>query len=60
LAGETATTAAGNAIKPAAAATAAPSLAELDFGRLCKIGLAFTWPLLLAVLGVLLVLLERK
>lgn len=31
----------------------APSLADLGFGQLCKIGLAFTWPLLLAALGIL-------
>ena len=32
------------------AAAAAPSLAELGFGPLCKIGLALTWPLLLVAL----------
>jgi chromosome segregation ATPase len=60
LAGETKTAAAG---KDPAAAAAAPPLAELPFGQLCKIGFAFTWPVLLAVLaalGVLLALLERK
>ena len=36
-----------------ATASAAPSLAELNFVRLCKIGLAFTWPLLLVALGAL-------
>jgi hypothetical protein len=35
------------------AAPAAPSLAELGFGPLCKIGLAMTWPLLLVALGAL-------
>ena len=46
--------------KPAAAISqnatpisAAPSLADLSFGQLCKIGLAMTWPLLLVALGVL-------
>jgi hypothetical protein len=32
---------------------AAPSLAELPFGQLCKIGLAMTWPLLLVAIGAL-------
>ena len=36
-----------------AATAAAPSLAELGFGQLCKIGLAMTWPLLLVALGAL-------
>jgi hypothetical protein len=35
------------------AATTTPSLAELPFGQLCKIGLALTWPLLLVALGAL-------
>ena len=52
LAGET-----KNATAPldinAAPAAAAPSLAELNFGQLCKIGLAMTWPLLLVALGAL-------
>ena len=46
--------------KPAAAISqnatpisAAPSLADLSFGQLCKIGLAMTWPLLLVALGAL-------
>ena len=46
--------------KPAAAVSqnatpvsAAPSLADLSFGQLCKIGLAMTWPLLLVALGAL-------
>ena len=34
-------------------APAAPSLADLSFGQLCKIGLALTWPLLLVALGAL-------
>jgi hypothetical protein len=55
--------------KPAAAtekktaAETAPSLAELSFGQLCKIGLAMTWPLLLvalAALGVFAAALMRK
>ena len=33
--------------------SAAPSLADLSFGQLCKIGLAMTWPLLLVALGAL-------
>lgn len=39
---------------------AAPSLAELNFGQLCKIGLALTWPLLVAALGIFLALVLRK
>ena len=39
--------------KNSAPAPAAPSLAELPFGQLCKIGLAMTWPLLLVALGAL-------
>ena len=35
------------------AVSAAPSLADLSFGQLCKIGLAMTWPLLLVALGAL-------
>jgi len=54
LAGETRTAAAAG-INPGATA-ASPSLADLGFGPLCKIGLAFTWPLLLAGLGILAVL----
>ena len=45
------------------AASAAPTLAELPFGQLCKIGLAMTWPLLVvavAALGIFLALLLRK
>ena len=33
--------------------SAAPSLADLSFAQLCKIGLAMTWPLLLVALGAL-------
>ena len=40
----------------AAAPVAAPSLADLSFGQLGKIGLAFTWPLLLIALAALVVL----
>lgn len=39
--------------KNSAAVAAAPSLADLGFGQLCKIGLAMTWPLLLVALGAL-------
>jgi hypothetical protein len=45
---------------------AAPSsvhLADLGFGKLCKIGLAFTWPLLLVALvalGIFIAILARK
>jgi len=48
-------TAAAATINPGGGA-GSPSLADLEFGRLCKIGLAFTWPLLLAGLGILTVL----
>ena len=37
----------------ATAAPAGPSLTELPFGQLCKLGLALTWPLLLVALGAL-------
>jgi hypothetical protein len=61
LAGETRTAAAaGNS---GTAPAAAPSLADLSFGQLCKIGLAFTWPLLLVALvalGVFVAILARK
>ncbi len=52
LAGET-KDAATSLDRNASPAAAAPSLAELPFGQLCKIGLAMTWPLLLAALGAL-------
>jgi hypothetical protein len=42
---------------------APPSLAEMSFGQLCRIGLALTWPLLLialTALGVFIALLPRK
>ena len=39
--------------KNSAPAPAAPSLAELPFAQLCKLGLAMTWPLLLVALGAL-------
>jgi hypothetical protein len=61
LAGETKT--AASAEKNSAAAATAPSLADLSFGQLCKIGLAFTWPLLLVALvalGVFMAILARK
>lgn len=44
----------------ASAAKPAPSLAELEFTQLCKIGLAMTWPLLLAALGIFFALMLRK
>jgi hypothetical protein len=46
-----------------AVTTAAPSLADLKFSQLCKIGLAMTWPLLvvaLGALGIFIALLLRK
>ena len=52
---------------PSAASAAgqgrAPSLAEMPFGQLCKIGLAMTWPLLavaVAALGIFIAILLRK
>lgn len=51
LAGETKNAAAPLDKSPAAGL--APSLADLNFLQLCKIGLAMTWPLLLALLGVI-------
>ena len=50
LAGETQR---GGGTPSPAATSAAPSLTELSFGQLGKIGLAFTWPLLLVALGAL-------
>lgn len=61
LAGENKPAAAGPADKKAA--PTAPALTELGFGQLCKLGLAFTWPLLavaLAALGVFIAILARK
>ena len=61
LAGETKTAAATP--DKNSAAPAAPSLSELGFGQLCKIGLALTWPLLLvalAALGIFTAILARK
>ncbi len=52
LAGET-KNAAAPLDRNSSAVTATPSLAELPFGQLCKIGLAMTWPLLLVALGAL-------
>jgi hypothetical protein len=52
LAGET-KNAAAPLDKNSPTTAAAPSLAELPFGQLCKIGLAMTWPLLLVALGAL-------
>jgi len=51
LAGETKTAAAP--LERGLPAGSATSLADLSFVQLCKIGLAMTWPLLLAVLGAL-------
>jgi hypothetical protein len=51
LAGEARTTA--TAETNSAPAAASSSLADLGFGQLCKIGFAFTWPLLLVALGAL-------
>jgi hypothetical protein len=39
--------------KNSAMVSVAPSLADLSFRQLCKIGLAMTWPLLLVALGAL-------
>ena len=61
LAGENRPAAAAE--KAATAAPAAPSLAQLDFRQLCKMGLAFNWPLLLVALvalGLFLAILLRK
>ena len=55
LAGENKPAATGDT-KPMTAAT--PSLAELGFGQLCKIGLGITWPLLV-LLGILIGILAR-
>ena len=52
LAGET-KNAAAPLDKNSPTTAAVPSLAELPFGQLCKIGLAMTWPLLLVALGAL-------
>lgn len=63
LAGETKNAAAPLEKTAAPATAAAPSLAELPFGQLCKIGLAMTWPLLvvaLGALGVFIAILLRK
>lgn len=51
LAGETKNAAAPLDKNPATGLS--PSLADLGFFQLCKIGLAMTWPLLLALLGVI-------
>ncbi len=59
LAGE-AKTIAAVAEKNSPVTAAAPSLAELSFGQLCKIGLAMTWPLLLGALGIIALLLVKK
>ncbi len=51
LAGENKPVAAAE--KNSAMVSVAPSLADLSFRQLCKIGLAMTWPLLLVALGAL-------
>ena len=43
--------------KTAAKATA---LADMSFGQLCKLGVAFTWPVALGALAVVLAILSRK
>lgn len=53
LAGDTKNAAAPLDKTVPAAVASAPSLAELPFGQLCKIGLAMTWPLLVVALGAL-------
>jgi len=53
LAGETKNAAAQLEKTSPPVSAAAPSLGELPFGQLCKIGLAMTWPLLLVALGAL-------
>jgi len=61
LAGETKKAAAP--LEKGLAQASSPSLADLGFFQLCKIGLAMTWPLLLALLGALAVfiaILPRK
>lgn len=49
LAGETKTQAVPEKGSPFASAAAGPSLANLSFWQLCKIGLALTWPLLVVI-----------
>jgi hypothetical protein len=54
---------AGNGDKKIMSANSGPSLTEMSFSQLCRIGLAFTWPLLLAALAgvaVLAAILARK
>lgn len=52
----------GAADRPAAQALARPglNLAELTFLQLCRLGLALTWPLLLGIVGVVVLLLLRS
>jgi hypothetical protein len=60
LAGESKTSAAPENGAPN---PAAPSLAEMNFGQLCKIGLALTWPLLvvaLTALAIFIYIIARK
>lgn len=49
LAGETKAQAVPEKGSPFANAAAGPSLANLSFWQLCKIGLALTWPLLVVI-----------
>ena len=49
LAGETKAQAVPEKSSPFASAAAGPSLANLGFFQLCKIGLALTWPLLVVI-----------
>ncbi len=51
LAGETKTQAVPERSTPFTAAPAPQSIGQLSFGQLCKIGLALTWPLLLAAIA---------
>jgi hypothetical protein len=57
LAGENRTAVAGDKVT---LAKPIPSLATMNFGQLCKLGLALTWPLLVAALGIFFALLLRK
>jgi hypothetical protein len=53
----------GAELEKSSASPAAPSLAEMNFGQLCKIGLGLTWPLLfvaIVALGIFIAILSRK
>ncbi len=62
LAGESKFNNAAAAEKNSPTVAPAPSLATMEFGQLCKIGLAMTWPLLVAIgaLGVFIAILLKK